>query len=177
MIEDMSDTRADKRGKPCRNWPHAIWQSGAVFLLAAAVGLLFNQFRPDGLPLVANWSMEAQLASAKPDENLTVSLEEAKALFVTQAALFLDSRSEEFYRLGHIAGARNLPWEDFENRFQDVMGDVPLETLIITYCDGESCSLSKDLALALLGKGYTEVRVLLNGWSLWKESHLPTGEE
>jgi rhodanese-related sulfurtransferase len=73
----------------------------------------------------------------------------------------------------HIAGALNLPWEDFEAHFQQVMADVPPDALIITYCDGESCALSKDLALALQGKGYPHVRVLPNGLSLWKDEGLP----
>jgi 3-mercaptopyruvate sulfurtransferase SseA len=28
--------------------------------------------------------------------------------------------------------------------------------------------------MALLGKGYGRVRVLMNGWQLWKDSGLPT---
>lgn len=151
----------------------ALRQGSAIVLLGAGLGLLVNQWRPDGLPLIADWSLKVQLAAVGQDESLLVSLEEARALFATRAAVFIDARAAEFHALEHIAGALNLPWEDFEARFQQVMANVPPETLIITYCDGESCALSKDLALALQGKGYPHVRVLPNGLSLWKDAGLP----
>ncbi|NLJ26398.1 rhodanese-like domain-containing protein [Desulforhabdus amnigena] len=49
----------------------------------------------------------------------------------------------------------------------------PHETAIVTYCDGKSSALSKELAMALLGKGYTNVRMLMNGWTLWQARSLP----
>ena len=151
----------------------ALWQGSAIVLLGVGLGLLGNQWRPDALPLIADWSLKAQLATVGQDEALLVSLEEAKALFATRAAVFIDARAQEFHAMEHIAGALNLPWEDFEAHFQQVMADVPLDALIITYCDGESCALSKDLALTLQGKGYPHVRILPNGLSLWKEAGLP----
>jgi rhodanese-related sulfurtransferase len=151
----------------------ALWQGSAIVLLAAGLGLLVNQWRPDALPLIADWSLKAQLVAVGQDESLLVSLEEAKALFATRAAVFIDARAQEFHAMEHLAGALNLPWEDFEAHFQQVMADVPPDALIITYCDGESCALSKDLALALQGKGYPHVRVLPNGLSLWKDAGLP----
>nr|WP_281797069.1 rhodanese-like domain-containing protein [Desulforhabdus amnigena] len=44
---------------------------------------------------------------------------------------------------------------------------------MVTYCDGKSSALSKELAMALLGKGYTNVRMLMNGWTLWQARSLP----
>jgi rhodanese-related sulfurtransferase len=136
------------------------------------LGLSVNQLRPGRLPLVANWSPEAQLTLESGD-TLAISLEQAEELFVTQLAIFLDARSPEVYAEGHIQGAVSLPWEQFESRFGDTMADTPQDTMIITYCDGETCNLSKELALALIGKGYTNVRVLVNGWTLWEERNLP----
>jgi 3-mercaptopyruvate sulfurtransferase SseA len=49
---------------------------------------------------------------------------------------------------------------------------------LITYCDGESCDLSHELALFLKEMGFENVRVLVNGWSVWQQAGLPfqTGE-
>jgi rhodanese-related sulfurtransferase len=116
--------------------------------------------------------MEEQLA-AEGGENLMVSLEEASALYATGAAVFIDARPREAFDSGHIAGALSLPWQDFEAGFSEVMQDIAPDAFIITYCDGEACSLSKDLALALRNMGYTQVRVLVNGWSVWKGEGLP----
>jgi 3-mercaptopyruvate sulfurtransferase SseA len=43
----------------------------------------------------------------------------------------------------------------------------------VTYCDGETCSLSEDLAKELMAMGYKQVKVLLNGWTRWNEAGLP----
>ncbi len=159
---------------PARKWRRACLQAVAILLFGAVLGFLVNHFRPAGLPLVADWSMEGQLSAVDTVENPVISLEEAAALYATQGAVFIDARSEEFYRDGHVEGARNLPWEDFEDRFQDVMSDISPDVLIVVYCDGDACSLSKELAVALTGKGYFHVRVLLNGWSVWQAAKLPS---
>lgn len=171
MKRETRESRLETRHS---KFARAIRQTGVIVLAAVALGLGVNSLRPDRMPLVADWSMEAQLAAAKPGDAMVISLEEAQAIFDSPGVVFVDARPEKFYRMGHIKGARGLPWDDFDMRFEEVMGEVPRETLAIAYCDGEQCSLSKDLALALLGKGFADVRVLLNGWSVWNEAGLPT---
>jgi len=141
-------------------------------MLASIIALFVNQFRPDRLPLVADWSPEAQLELDSGD-SLMISAVDAEALFLAQIAVFLDARSQDLFAEGHIQGAHSLPWDDFDQRFAAVMAAIPRETPIVTYCDGESCGLSKELATALIGKGYTNARVLVNGWTLWQEKNLP----
>jgi len=155
-----------------RAWFEVVWQGGAILLLTSMIALFVNLLRPGGLPLVADWSPEAQLQMDFGD-SLMVPLDEAEALFFAQAAVFLDARSSELFAEGHIQGAYNLPWEEFDRRFAAVISEIPQKPLIITYCDGESCNLSKDLAMALIEKGYANVRVLVNGWTLWQEKNLP----
>jgi rhodanese-related sulfurtransferase len=155
-----------------QRWFEVIWQGSALLLLASIIALSVNQLRPDRLPLVADWSPEAQLKVDSGD-SLMISFDEAQALFFAQAAIFLDARSQDAFAQGHIQGARNLPWDDFDQRSEEIMAKIPLETPLVTYCDGESCGLSKELAMALLAKGYINVRVLVNGWTLWQEKNLP----
>jgi len=47
------------------------------------------------------------------------------------------------------------------------------DTLIITYCDGENCDLSHELAIFLRDMGFPNVKVLVNGWTVWQEMNLP----
>lgn len=156
-----------------QKWLQAIRQSGAILILAAIVALTANHFRPDRLALVANWSPEARLSATPSGESLAISLEEAEVLFFSEQAVFIDARPYEYYQSGHVEGARSLPWEDFEALFLQVMADVAPDTPIITYCDGEGCGLSKELSFALLEKGFTNVRVLVDGWSVWQHANLP----
>ncbi len=157
-----------------RAWFKALWQSGVTLALASILGLGVNHLRPDGISLQARWSPEAQLHASPSDDNLIVSMEEAQVLYFSEQAVFVDARPDEAYEAGHIKGARSLPWEAFEDRFSETMADVPIELPIIVYCDGEGCGLSKELTFGLLEKGYKDVRVLVNGWSLWQQANLPT---
>ena len=42
-----------------------------------------------------------------------------------------------------------------------------IQNLLVTYCDGEACELSRDLADQLKAHGLKDVLVLKNGWTLW----------
>ncbi|MCJ7687371.1 MAG: rhodanese-like domain-containing protein, partial [Desulfobacteraceae bacterium] len=139
------------------------WETTAMVLLAVVLGLLVNQLRPGRLALVGDWSPEAQL-TLDSGKNIAISLEEAKELCLSKLGIFIDARSRDLYDQAHILCARNLPWEAVDKSFEAVMADIPPDALIITYCDGESCALSKDLALELFYRGYENVRVLVNGW-------------
>lgn len=163
------------RGKEryCSIWPLVLRQSLAILGLAVVAGLLVNMVHPHKLALIGDWSVEARPAPDGVGEVIIITIEEAEALYQNREALFLDARSLEAYRSVHIEGSLSLPWEDFDKRFIEVMESIPPELPIITYCDGESCELSKDLAIALLARGYANVRVLPDGWRVWRESALP----
>jgi len=102
-----------------------------------------------------------------------MTLEEAEKLFFTHAAMFIDARSVEEYERGHIQGSRSLPWHDVDLNFMAVTADLDLASPIITYCDGETCELSHDLALFLRDAGFMNTRVLINGWTVWQQAGLP----
>jgi rhodanese-related sulfurtransferase len=123
---------------------------------------------------VGDWSPEGRLGTIDTDEEPSVSLEEARALFLTHGAVFIDARPPETFEDGHIAGALNIFPETFDQSSAQMLTAVPPDSLVITYCDGETCNLSKDLATLLAARGYSHVRVLVNGWSRWQEAGLPT---
>ncbi|MDQ1335382.1 MAG: hypothetical protein QG552_2332 [Thermodesulfobacteriota bacterium] len=150
----------------------AAWQSVAMVVLAFAIGLLANESRSDRLALVADWSPAARLSTDTGD-SMVVSLDEAKRLCLDEKAVFLDARSPEDFARGHIQCAKNVPWQGFETYMDRVWGVIPEDAWIVTYCDGETCSLSEDLAKELDSMGYKKVKVLLNGWTRWVEAGLP----
>lgn len=154
-------------------WLRGVWQAGVILIVAAAMAVIVNHLRQDGLPLVVERSPEDSLVQERLGFSLAVSLDEARALFFARQAVFLDARSPEVYQLGHILGARNLPWLAFDAHRGKIMADIPKGAMIVTYCDGESCHLSEELALALFTEGYFNIRVLVNGWRRWEEHRLP----
>ena len=158
---------------------NALWQGLAIVSIAVALSLLVNHFRPDEAPLTGGHGAPPSQAGssggkAAPDWENTVSIEEARALFFTNGAVFVDARPEEAYRSGHIKGALNLPPDGIDQSLPSVIEQVPPDSLIIAYCDGEDCPLSREAALQLMTKGYSNVDVLVNGWSRWQEAGLPT---
>jgi rhodanese-related sulfurtransferase len=150
----------------------ALWQSVVIILIAAALSLPVNHFRQGGVRLIA--SPEAGLSGSKTAGEQVVSIEEARALFLTTGAVFIDARPAEVYRSGHILGALNLPADTLEESLSAVVAQIPPDSLIITYCDGESCSLGKEAALELSARGYSNVQVLVDGWFVWQDAGLPT---
>jgi rhodanese-related sulfurtransferase len=152
-----------------------IWQGPVLIAAAVILGLVSNTIRTTPLPLVSDWSVQARLTT-ESGEQLSIPLEKAKELFEKKKAVFIDARDALQYGEGHIQGARNLPWHSVDDLFMDVMQNMSHDTLIITYCDGESCNLSHDLASFLKDMGFPNVNVLVNGWTLWMENGLPAEE-
>jgi 3-mercaptopyruvate sulfurtransferase SseA len=147
-------------------------QAGMILILAATLGILVNQVRPGRLPLWIKGSSGKQPAHGV-ETLMLIALQEAKVRYLRHTALFLDARSPEIYQQAHIMGARNLPWETFEQDVDAVMADILRDRFIIVYGDRETLSESSDLASALASRGYKEVRLLMNGWNLWFADELP----
>ena len=151
----------------------AIWQGGALLALAVFIGFSINQFRNDRLPVFGDWSMEARLTDSS-GKRIDISIDDAKNMFLQKSAVFMDARPYDDYEKGHIKGARSLPWNEVDQKFMQVTQDMSPDMPVITYCDGETCELSHNLALFLIDVGFSNVRVLINGWTLWQKKDLPT---
>ena len=147
-------------------------QAFFILFLAAVMGLVVNMIRSDSIPVIADWSKENRLTSDS-GETLIIPVSLAKALFEKNEAVFMDARDKNQFEMGHIKGAKNLPWHAVDDYFMDIVQDLPNDTIIITYCDGESCDLSHELSLFLMKMGFNHVKVLVNGWTVWQEMNLP----
>ncbi len=155
----------------------SFFQLTCIVLAASVAGMISNYSRTAKLPLIGDWTLEARLKS-ESDKQKPISLAEAKKLYESgSGAVFIDARSLDDYNKGHIKGARSLPWLQAEQLVMDVINTISNDTPVITYCDGEACKLSKELALFLENLGFTNVRVLVNGWSVWKEAGLPVEKD
>jgi len=148
-----------------------------IALIVLVAGFVSNKLRYEKIPLVENWSEKSNTVTSS-GENLEISLSEASNLFKKGEAVFIDARSRSEYDTEHIKGAKSLPYKDADWKFVEVMAGVPEDSAIITYCDGETCELSMELAIFLRNAGYKNVKVLSNGLTVWKQNGLPieTGE-
>lgn len=144
-------------------------QSVCILALSTVLALGVNALRPDSLPLLYAEQSAVQLDEASE----TIPLKDAAMLFLSGRALFLDARSQFEYDEGHVQGALSLPPEDFGFLFEELRPQLEGKELLVAYCDGERCPLSHELADLLREAGFHNVRVLINGWSLWKAEGLP----
>ena len=159
-------------------------EATVILFFAGSLAFGFNALREHSLPLPENTKAvdSSPAAVNEPDgSNATgdMSIEEAIHMFEEGAALFVDARSEADYRAGHIKGAVNIPDLDFENHIGSFLQKTAADTVLITYCEGDACTLSISLAEKLSLSGFESVFHLKNGWGQWKERGLPiaSGQE
>ncbi len=151
-----------------------LWQSMVIIVLAVTVALLVNHMRGTGIPLMADWSPAVRLQAVSGTEDLVIPMPRAIAFHSTGQAIFVDARSPDEFAEGHITGAINIPWEEVYDSLDRFFTAVPdYDALVIVYCDGEACALSEELALLLREMGYFNAKVLINGWSLWRNNGYP----
>ncbi|MCF8095632.1 MAG: rhodanese-like domain-containing protein [Desulfobacteraceae bacterium] len=149
----------------------ALRQAAAVVVIACVLAVGTNFLRQNGIPFVGDWSTDVRF-SDDSGQSLVISLKKASRMYAESEAVFVDARPEYQYDQGHIKGAVSLPWQKVNERFMEVAGNLEGEKTIICYCNGENCELSHELALFLSDMGFEDVRVLVNGWTVWRRAGL-----
>ena len=141
-----------------------------IISISVCVGLLVN------ISLIKRYLKgEFSLSFLSAEEFPVISyitLAEAESLFAQGQAVFVDTRSEEAYQKGHVVGAVNVPFEEFDPVVLEEIS-FPYDKPIVVYCDGSECQSSTNLAKHLAEQGYEDIRVFFGGWQEWKNSGLP----
>lgn len=106
-----------------------------------------------------------------------ISLAEAMELFSKKEVLFIDDRTEEAFREGHILGALSIPFVLGKVEEGSKLLACPLEKTLVVYCDGSKCQSSVELAKFLHKQGFKDIRVFFGGWAEWVKEGLPISSE
>lgn len=112
----------------------------------------------------------------KPVEPQAITLEQAYRLFNSGTAVFLDARDEWEFDFGHITGAVNLPYYDFDE-YKQVLDKYKKDQVFVTYCGGDDCELSVTLGNKLSKLGYTKIFIFFGGWNDWINAGYPINEK
>ena len=144
----------------------------AVLLIVAStlLGFTYTYFMHKGMFAPPKQSVAA-IAKIVPPEFIT--FDEALEFFKTNSVLFVDARNDFDYKLGHIAGAINVPLKDFDLATSALTRTAKDKT-IITYCDGAECNSSIELAKKLSEAGFSNVKMFFGGWTEWQQRHQQT---
>ncbi|MBW2607042.1 MAG: rhodanese-like domain-containing protein [Deltaproteobacteria bacterium] len=152
-----------------------------IILLGFAVIAAFtaNYFSPNGIALFGQWDTSQGVITARPkNDPVTGGFEikdtnTAKEIYDTGKAVFVDARSYEAFIDGHIKDAVSIPTGQFIEFIDPFKTQYPATTPVITYCSGRECDDSHELAQYLIGEGYANVKVFIDGYQQWEREGYP----
>jgi rhodanese-related sulfurtransferase len=117
--------------------------------------------------------------STESEKNGETEFSEPAAIHLKQAynlyqknVLFIDAREPDDYQNAHIKNAISIPFDHFDE-YKHLLNDIDKESIIVTYCAGTDCDLSKLLGNMLFEMGYKKVYVFFGGWNEWLEAKYP----
>jgi rhodanese-related sulfurtransferase len=101
-----------------------------------------------------------------------IDIAEAKFLYDSGKALFVDARGPNEYTENHVKGAVNIPVaatpEELDKLKSKLKGRV-----LVTYCHGVGCHLADKTAYKLWDAGYRKIAIFFGGWPKWEEHKYP----
>lgn len=109
-----------------------------------------------------------QVEFVKP---VDIKIDFAKALF-DKKYRFIDARDIADYNAGHIQGALNIPYHEYE-KYKNRLDNLPKDQVYVTYCSS-ACDVSIDMAYAMAKLGFKKVYIFHGGWDEWKKAGYPT---
>jgi len=152
-----------------------------IFLLGISAIFAFtvNFFSPAGIPFVGQWGESAGGAASKANSDVfsgkleIKDVKAAKQIYDSGQAVFLDARSTENFKNGHIKGAESLPRGQFDDLIGTFKQKHPAATYIVTYCSGRTSDDSHRLEQLLFDHGYVNVSIFIDGYRGWKAEGYP----
>lgn len=166
-----------------KNLIRLIFGSLCIVIISAVVGLASNMLRPDGLPLIRkplretrSFATKEQLTQSgrRTSKALFTTLQDAKEMFDSKTAIFVDARPVKSRRVENIPGAVSLSYENLGKTYASVLGSAPKNRLIVIFACDPECVDSVKLADALVARGHSKVVVLVDGLRGWKDAGFPT---
>ena len=153
---------------------NSLSQISFFIIISVVVGFGSNWFRNDSISLLAE---ELKTATSTDLLDVDISNPVLMAISIEQArefydgnVIFVDARDLEYFQEGHISGAWNS--DNFSELIFKLDSLQGKDESIVTYCDGDECGSSEDLAYDLQDAGFTKLFVFVGGWSEWNQDGL-----
>ena len=148
-----------------------------ILLLSMLAGISYNSLSEKRISLIAPKVIkESQFAPSQTGEigNLQrISLKDSYSFFTSGEAVFLDARSEEEFKKGHIKNALSISYTLPISKKSEILRDIPKSVPLVTYCDGAECNASEALAIELAELGYSRIMIFFGGWTQWQKAKHP----
>jgi rhodanese-related sulfurtransferase len=147
-----------------------------ILFASIFLGVVYNSFSSSGIEFIRNPIQVkfVNVGDESEDNNILKGIELAQAveLFDKKSAKFIDARDQWEFAENHIKGAINIPEFSF-SKSDSTLKNIFQNDLLVVYCDGDDCDISKRLTKELIDLGYKNAYVFLGGFKDWKEANLP----
>ncbi len=117
---------------------------------------------------------------ARASSNLTttkqaafITLADAKPLYDSGDAVFVDARHELDYKEAHITGAKLLYYDEVDKYYASAIGGIPKDKPIVVYCYDPECESAISAGDALVARGHTRVYILIDCLPGWESAGYP----
>jgi len=153
-----------------------------LLFVAIVAAFLTNFFSPRGIAFVGEWDTSKGVINAKARDTTVrrdIEINDVhlgKKIFDEGQTVFVDARAPDRYMAGHIKGAVLLPARQRDDFLEEFIAQYDPATPIVTYCSGRECDDSHELARFLAEMGYTDVRVMVDGYPGWEKEGYPIEE-
>ncbi len=148
-----------------------------ILVAACLLGLLTNAGRPDRLPWIRQRISESRTTASGPlvktKQATFITLADAKPMYDSGEALFVDARHELDYKEAHITGAKLLYYDEVEKHYPSAVGDIPKDKPIVVYCYDPECESAISAGDALVARGHTRVYILIDCLPGWEFAGYP----
>ena len=154
-------------------------ESISLSVIAIILAFAVNTISSNGITVQGTWfdnRIQVELdepLSYDPEFDSLLTMQDAFTLWNDSAAIFIDARDSDEYAEGHIPGAINLPFEEWDDYWEEVEPFIKPEDKIVCYCDGLDCELSLFAARELKAIGYPNSYIFFGGINKWLEHELP----
>lgn len=104
-----------------------------------------------------------------------IHIKEARILFESGQAVFIDARSRQEYNAAHIPGSEYIGVADARHRIPYLREKLEGKVLV-PYCYGTACRLSDKVAQSLFDAGYRRLVLFNGGWPEWMQALMPVAK-
>ncbi|MBU1697394.1 MAG: rhodanese-like domain-containing protein [Proteobacteria bacterium] len=132
-----------------------------ILIAGIVLGLVYNIASPGSINVIPKTWLRPPMVH--------VDIDQARQLFETRQALFIDARPAEFFNQRHIAGAQNLPPSLFDFIYMMQFSQLENDRPIVVYGRNISRRYDEDTAFRFLQRGHEKVMVFAGGIEAWEK--------
>ncbi len=156
-----------------------------IITFSILIAFVFNYFSKKGIsviyqaeivPTVSDsllFQSEIYSSSGIESSATTVTTQQLQKLIESGNDIIIDARNAEIYGKGYIPSAINIPFVDVFN-YMETLNSLSRDKLIIVYCEGINCDLSKKLIEFMRDMHFTKIFDYHEGYEGWIKENLKT---